>query len=133
MKYKWLKRGVTPDELSQLLGIKVNSMKSGLIETGETYLEEEEDGSMTELPVVAEGIELDFDGEPTREQIEKVYQLLSNYKELCTRNTKPTPPLTQDEIRAGELLATSPPVITLPEIWELLRIFGRKLGYKGEE
>lgn len=40
-----------------------------------------------------------------------------------------TPP-DPDTIRAVELLATSPDVITQPEIWELLRIFGRRLGYK---
>lgn len=34
-----------------------------------------------------------------------------------------------DTIRACEILATSPDVITQPEIWELLRIIGRRLGY----
>jgi len=34
-----------------------------------------------------------------------------------------------DTIRAEELLATSPSVITQPELWELMRIFGRRLGY----
>jgi len=34
-----------------------------------------------------------------------------------------------DYERAMALLATSPQVITQPEIWELLRIFGRRLGY----
>ncbi|MBA7658569.1 hypothetical protein ES703_66528 [subsurface metagenome] len=34
-----------------------------------------------------------------------------------------------DTLRAQELLATSPPVITQPEMWELIRIFGRRLGY----
>jgi len=38
----------------------------------------------------------------------------------------PTPP---DVIRAREILATSPSVITQPEMWELMRIFGRKLGF----
>ncbi len=37
----------------------------------------------------------------------------------------PTPP---DMARAAELLATSPAVITQPEMWELLRIFGRLHG-----
>jgi hypothetical protein len=42
----------------------------------------------------------------------------------------PTPrPPTEDELRVKELLATSPLVITQPEIWELLRILGRKLGF----
>ncbi|MBA7706769.1 hypothetical protein ES703_115626 [subsurface metagenome] len=33
-----------------------------------------------------------------------------------------------DTLRAQELLATSPSVITQPEMWELMRIFGRRLG-----
>ena len=41
----------------------------------------------------------------------------------------PIPP-DPDYLRACELLATSPKVITMPEIWELLRIFGRKLGFE---
>lgn len=35
-----------------------------------------------------------------------------------------------DTIRAEEILATSPAVITQPEMWELLRILGRRLGYR---
>lgn len=34
-----------------------------------------------------------------------------------------------DVVRARELLATSPAVITMPEIWELLRIIGRRSGW----
>jgi len=33
-----------------------------------------------------------------------------------------------DIVRAEELLATSPGAITMPEMWELMRIFGRLLG-----
>jgi len=33
-----------------------------------------------------------------------------------------------DITRAQELLATSPQAITMPEMWELMRIFGRRLG-----
>lgn len=36
-----------------------------------------------------------------------------------------------DTIRAEEILANSPDVITQPEMWELVRIFGRRLGYRG--
>lgn len=39
---------------------------------------------------------------------------------------QPTP----DEVRAAEILATSPDAITMPEMWELLRIYGRRLGYR---
>lgn len=35
-----------------------------------------------------------------------------------------------DTERAEELLSTSPPVITMPEMWELIRIYGRRLGYR---
>lgn len=35
-----------------------------------------------------------------------------------------------DTIRAQEILASSPDVITQPEQWELLRIIGRRLGYR---
>lgn len=38
-----------------------------------------------------------------------------------------TPP-NPDIVRAKELLATSPPVITIPEMWELMHIYGRLLG-----
>jgi len=34
-----------------------------------------------------------------------------------------------DTLRAQELLTSSPDVITQPEMWELVRIFGRRLGY----
>ncbi|MBA7701519.1 hypothetical protein ES703_110259 [subsurface metagenome] len=36
-----------------------------------------------------------------------------------------------DTIRAEEILSNSPDVITQPELWELVRIFGRRLGYRG--
>lgn len=35
-----------------------------------------------------------------------------------------------DYSRACELLTSSPSVITQPEMWELMRIFGRHMGYK---
>lgn len=35
-----------------------------------------------------------------------------------------------DTARAQELLPTSPDAITTPEIWELLRILARRLGYR---
>jgi len=51
--------------------------------------------------------------------------------------TQETRLATQEEIasmpdpdidRAEEILETSPAAITMPEIWELLRIIGRRLG-----
>lgn len=55
---------------------------------------------------------------------DKATQTLVNNPEF------PSPDLDYD--RACELLATSSSVITQPEIWELLRIFGKKLGYRKE-
>jgi len=55
---------------------------------------------------------------------------LPDSEELAIYNAREiAPPPDADALRAAELLAMSPPVITLPEIWELLRIFGRRLGY----
>lgn len=34
-----------------------------------------------------------------------------------------------DTLRAEELLSSSPDAIAMPEMWELMRIFGRRLGY----
>ena len=39
-----------------------------------------------------------------------------------------TPP-DPDVEEAKTLLATSPPVVTMPEIWELLRIIGHRFGW----
>lgn len=39
----------------------------------------------------------------------------------------PVPP-DPDRVRAQELLSNSPDVITQPEMWELMRIFGRLHG-----
>lgn len=41
----------------------------------------------------------------------------------------PLPTPDPDILRAEELLTSSSNVITQPEIWELVRIFGRRLGY----
>lgn len=41
---------------------------------------------------------------------------------------EPIPP-DSDYVRACELLANPPTAISQPEMWELMRIFGRKLGY----
>lgn len=48
---------------------------------------------------------------------------------LITGAPRPPPEPDPDTIRAAEILATSPSAITMPEMWELLRIIGRRLGY----
>lgn len=35
-----------------------------------------------------------------------------------------------DTLLAEEILASSPDAITLPDLWTLVRIFGRRLGYR---
>ena len=55
--------------------------------------------------------------EPTQEEID-----LFN-----ARRVPPEP--SPDTLRAQELLANLPASITQPEMWELMRIFGRRLGY----
>lgn len=50
--------------------------------------------------------------------------------EIDRFNDRPVePPPDADTVRAREILATSPDAISMPEIWELLRIIGRRLGY----
>ena len=56
--------------------------------------------------------------EPTPDEIQAFYQWEKEQAAITTT------------LQVTELLATSPSVITMPEIWELLRIFGRQLGYR---
>ena len=49
--------------------------------------------------------------------------------ELYNTHVEILPP-DPDTIRAEEILENSPDVITQPEMWELVRIFGRRLGYR---
>jgi len=55
--------------------------------------------------------------DPTQDEIDFYHQTVVI--------TEPDP----DTIRAEEILATSPTLITMPEIWELLRIICRRLGF----
>lgn len=43
----------------------------------------------------------------------------------------PAPPPDPYSLRAKELLANPPTAITMPQVWELLRIIGRKFGWYG--
>jgi len=96
------------------------------------------------------GIEIEIDGfihsvgglNPSWTRDELMTHLNSRYDELLTNarqasldiiNIKARDDLCstyEDTLKVEELLANSPPVITLSEIWKLLRIFGKKLGYK---
>ncbi|GAH55949.1 unnamed protein product [marine sediment metagenome] len=57
-----------------------------------------------------------YEAVTTQEDIDHYHALVSSL------------PLNPDRIRAGELLSSSPAVITIPEMWELMRIFGRLHG-----
>lgn len=81
-----------------------------------------------------------FPVEWTKQDI--TYYVNDNYVHILSEATTkpsditPRPDLVDaspDEIRATELLHMSPPVISQPEMWELVRIFGKKLGYKFED
>lgn len=47
---------------------------------------------------------------------------------LYPLSVNPTP----DYLRACEILSQSPPAMTMIEVWELLRILGKSLGYRFE-
>lgn len=70
MKIKWLKDEVTCDELSQLLGIKVVSMTRPFVEVGKRL--DSRNGKTIETPIMKEGVELEFEGTPTAEQLRKI-------------------------------------------------------------
>lgn len=54
--------------------------------------------------------------DPTPEELELFFNTVVPYT--------PNP----DTLRAQELLTTSPSTITMPEMWELLRIYARRFG-----
>lgn len=83
------------------------------------------------------------EGSPSQHRVLKEFQTIwdfnaqhatiwQNHQQELIDNgyLKPTPPRppSPDIVRATELLATSPQVITMPEMWELMRIFGRLHG-----
>lgn len=57
----------------------------------------------------------------------------ANQEEIDLYNSQViiTPP-DPDTLRVEELLASSPDVITQPEMWELIRLIGKRLGYRFE-
>ena len=77
MKYKWLREELTIQRFEQIVGIPVKSLARGMIKTGETYIEEHGDGTTSVLPVLVEGMEIDFEQEPTLEQLNKLDDIFS--------------------------------------------------------
>ena len=72
MKYQWLKTdSKTCEELSQELGVKVLSITRGSIVVGyEDGFDFE--GNPAQVPITKQGVELEFDGELTTEQLSKL-------------------------------------------------------------
>ena len=77
MKYKWLGEELTIRQVEKIVGIPVKSLERGMIKTGETYIEEHGDGTTSVLPVLVEGMEIEFEQEPTAEQVSKLDNLFS--------------------------------------------------------
>lgn len=73
MKYKWLEDIPTCDELSQAIGCPVKSITKGDIVIG--YGETAPDGSYSEI--TRKGIEVEFEQEPTVEQLERLDGIFS--------------------------------------------------------
>lgn len=77
MKYRWLREKEIEncDRLSQELGVKVNSITEGDIIVGYDDIFDE---AGNPLPITKWGIEIEFDTEPTAEQLEKIDVLLKS-------------------------------------------------------
>ena len=80
MKYKWLGEELTIWQVEKIAGIPVKSLERGMIKTGETYIEEHGDGTTSVLPVLVEGMEIEFEREPAAEQVSKLDNLFSLQK-----------------------------------------------------
>ena len=73
MKYQWLEEDLTCDELSQAIGCTVKGITKGDIVIG--YGETAPDGSY--ITITRKGIEIEFEQEPTAEQVSKLDNLFS--------------------------------------------------------
>lgn len=80
MKYSWLREKEIENcgRLSQWLGVKVNSITQGDIIVG--YDDDVRDEAGNPLPITKWGIEIEFDTEPTAEQLEKIDVMLKSLK-----------------------------------------------------
>ena len=78
MKIKWFKEliGIDSVELNAKLGLKIKSVTKGSILTGKTIETTDFDGSPILLPETKPGIELEFEVQPTAEQLGKLDILL---------------------------------------------------------
>ncbi len=86
MKVRWTKDEDTPDSLSQKLGMKVKSITRGLLQVGEEAAVA--DGMEVIVPILKEGIEIEFESEPTTEQLAKLDRVFSrgSRDRFCNRS-----------------------------------------------
>ncbi len=80
-KYRYvIKDGLTCEDLEQLLGIRILSIKTGSVVVGEPQETQDEYGEPTITVSTVEGIEIEFEGEPAVEQLDKLDLLMTGYR-----------------------------------------------------
>jgi len=79
MKYQWLHKEQTCDELSAELGFEIASITRGDIVVG--YEEgRDEAGKKAQVPIIRRGIEIEFRKEPTAEQLARLDLMLPDLR-----------------------------------------------------
>ena len=76
MSYQWLEEDLTCDRLSQEVGCKVKNIISGRVVIGEEDALDNE-GNPIKIPITKPGIDIEFEQEPTLEQVNKLDNLFS--------------------------------------------------------
>ena len=79
MNYRWLEEDLTCDKLNQGLGCKVKDIISGQVVIGEQDGQDAK-GNSIKIPITKPGIEIEFEQEPTLEQINKLDGIFSLQK-----------------------------------------------------
>ena len=76
MKKRWLEKIKSCEELGQEIGCKIKSITSGQLVIGEEDALDSE-GNPIKIPITKPGIEIEFEREPTAEQVSKLDNLFS--------------------------------------------------------
>ena len=79
MNYRWLEEDLTCDRLSQELGCKVKNIISGRVVIGE-QVGQDAKGNSIKIPITKPGIDIEFEQEPTLEQVNKLDDIFSLQK-----------------------------------------------------